>query len=258
MCLQIGDNWLLYEDKIGEGGFGKVYLGRDLRNNKVIAVKQVVDNVDKKDDNKTARQQKKAARKVLVQEVNALRLLEKHAHPNIVDCLGIARTKNNIYIFLGYCEGGSLHHLLKQERKMSESRAWKMAGQIVDGLNHLHALNIVHRDLKPQNILVTRVKKKIQLKIADFGLARVITPKRTMTTGMCTQAYQTPEMFHAERYNDTSMCSAVLICFVFIYKIYSACRKCACMRHSRHAIHIRHAIACMKMCTRLLMFVLLI
>lgn len=70
--------------------------------------------------------------------------------------------------------------------------------QIISGLNEIHKFNVIHRDIKPENILVS---KNGVLKIADFGMARIIaSPGRAMTRNIVTRWYRPPEIFFGSKY----------------------------------------------------------
>lgn len=82
--------------------------------------------------------------------------------------LDAKKTVNNFYIFLEYCEDGTLEDLIKRNEKLEESYAIGLFNQIMKGMEIINTSRIVHRDIKPANILIHRGI----VKIADFGLAK--------------------------------------------------------------------------------------
>lgn len=85
-----------------------------------------------------------------------------------------------------YCEGDLYNFLNKNQFNISESDAVSIVIQILFGLHYLHQYGIAHRDLKPENILVKRVHNRLNFKIADFGLSKIILPGET-----CNEPYGT-------------------------------------------------------------------
>lgn len=83
--------------------------------------------------------------------------------------IDVKKTKNNLYIFMEYCEDGTLADLISAKKGFSEAEALAIFSQIVRGMKILYSCMVVHRDLKPANILIN----KGIVKIADFGLAKV-------------------------------------------------------------------------------------
>lgn len=84
---------------------------------------------------------------------------------NLID---VKKTRNNLYIFLEYCQDGTLAELIDSKNRMDEAEAMAIFAQIVRGMQVLSVNKIIHRDLKPTNILL----KNGVVKIADFGLAK--------------------------------------------------------------------------------------
>jgi serine/threonine protein kinase len=95
-----------------------------------------------------------------------IELLKKLDHPNIVKYIDFVQTKTHINIILEYVEGGSLHHLVKQNGMLGEYLVHVFVKQVLTGLDYLHSQGIVHRDIKGANLLYT---KNGCIKLADFG-----------------------------------------------------------------------------------------
>jgi serine/threonine protein kinase len=85
--------------------------------------------------------------------------------------LDIAQTSNNLYLFLEYCNGGSLdQYLLKKKGKLSEKEALLIFEEFCAAFKNMQANKIIHRDIKPQNVLIHNSK----IKIADFGFSKMV------------------------------------------------------------------------------------
>ncbi|KAF3856079.1 hypothetical protein F7725_016802 [Dissostichus mawsoni] len=132
-------------------------------------------------------------------------LLSQLRHPNIVtyreswegdDC--------QLYIAMGFCEGGDLYHRLKQQKGelLPERQVVEWFVQIAMALQYLHERNILHRDLKTQNIFLTKTNI---IKVGDLGIARVLENQNDMASTLIgTPYYMSPELFSNKPYNHKS------------------------------------------------------
>ncbi|KAJ5075135.1 serine/threonine-protein kinase [Anaeramoeba ignava] len=156
--------------KIGQGNFGKVYLGRILLTNEKVAIKEI--NLTKSQEDK---------KKVL----RELQVMEKIKHQNCVNLFSIEpenyQDADLIYVVMEYCDLGDLNEYLELKKdkneKLSIEEVTEIFGQIVLGLRFLYEKGIVHRDLKPENILLQSNDDSTfgyRIKLADFGFAREI------------------------------------------------------------------------------------
>jgi mitogen-activated protein kinase kinase kinase len=101
-------------------------------------------------------------------EMGVLQVLD---HPNIVQYYGIEPHRDKVYIFMEYCDGGSLAGLLEHGRIEDETVIIVYALQMLEGLAYLHERRVMHRDIKPENILLDHDGV---IKFVDFGAAKVI------------------------------------------------------------------------------------
>ncbi len=140
--------------EIGRGGMGVVYLARDTKLDRDVAIKalppEVVD-----DEDKLSRFEREA------------KLLASINHPNIATIYGLEEVEGRRYLILEYIDGESLIEYLNRNRH-SWRKCVEAAASIADALAAAHARGVVHRDIKPDNILFTRDGV---VKILDFGLA---------------------------------------------------------------------------------------
>lgn len=112
-----------------------------------------------------------------------LKLMQRLRHPNVVQFLDSFETNSYIYVVMEYVENGSLAHMIKPQQfgKLSEGLAAKYTYEILLGLQYLHSKGIIHRDIKSANLLLTKDGK---VKVADFGLAKVLEQVRGMPLHM--------------------------------------------------------------------------
>eukprot|EP00656_Telonema_subtile_P053570 TRINITY_DN7793_c0_g5_i5.p1 TRINITY_DN7793_c0_g5~~TRINITY_DN7793_c0_g5_i5.p1 ORF type:complete len:850 (+),score=168.75 TRINITY_DN7793_c0_g5_i5:121-2670(+) len=140
---------------LGQGSFGKVYSGLDLRTGRLIAVKQV--RIGKSEEEEKEMHN-------LEKEVHLMQLLD---HPNIIKYLGTERGKGVLNILLEFAPGGSIKGVLNQFGPFSEAVIRRYVGDVVCGLTHLHAEGIIHRDLKPANMLLEQRCLRAQHRVSE-------------------------------------------------------------------------------------------
>ena len=150
---------------LGRGGMGVVYLARDTRLHRPVALKALPPHLFR-DDRMRAR---------LKQEARAAAAL---SHPSIATIYALEEIGDQIFIASEFLEGRTLRREF-ESGPLSAARALDMARSIAAGLQHAHERGIVHRDLKPENIMVTVTGA---VKILDFGLAQFEDPSVTRLT----------------------------------------------------------------------------
>ncbi|KAM0946234.1 putative protein kinase Group-Pl-3 family [Dioscorea sansibarensis] len=135
-------------------------------------------------------------------------------HPNVVRLLDCFQMDGSIYMVLEFCQGGTLATYIQSKGRLNEHFAKKFMKQLGAGLRVLHAHHIVHRDLKPENILLSDSTSDPVLKIADFGLSRVISPGEYADFVCGTPLYMAPEVLQFQKYdNKADMWSVGAILF---------------------------------------------
>jgi len=163
--------------KLGQGGMGVVYRAEDLRLGRTVALKFLP--TDAVDDDDLAR---------FTREARAAASLD---HNHICHVYEIDETDEGPYIAMAYIDGLTLRERLASG-PLPVAEALLIAIQVAEALAEAHAHGIVHRDIKPANILLTASG---QVKIADFGLARLAGASRRTRTGVAvgTLSYMSPE-----------------------------------------------------------------
>lgn len=147
---------------IGAGSFGSVYTAVNIDTGGVMAVKEI-----RMQDASSMKQALKAIR-------DEMTVLEMLRHPNIVQYYGVEVHRDRVFLFMEYCQGGSLARLLEYGRIEDETVIQVYAMQMLEGLAYLHQMGIVHRDVKPENILLDHMGI---IKFVDFGAAKVIAKR---------------------------------------------------------------------------------
>ncbi|XDV34829.1 hypothetical protein PO909_004938 [Leuciscus waleckii] len=161
--------------EIGEGAYGKVYKARDLKNGgRFVALKRV-----------RVQTEEEGMPLSTIREVAVLRQLESFEHPNVVrlfDVCTVSRTdrETKLTLVFEHVDQDLTTYLEKAPDPGVPPETIKdMMYQLLQGLDFLHSHRVVHRDLKPQNILVTSGG---QIKLADFGLARIYSFQMALTS----------------------------------------------------------------------------
>jgi len=133
----------------------------------------------------------KADRVALKTEVEILCRIQ---HPNIVGMKEVYDTKTKVYLIMDLMTGGELFDRIVQLEKYTEADAAKLVQSIAKAVGYCHNLGVVHRDLKPENLLFESKAPDARIKIADFGLAKIIDQKKVMQTACGTPGYVAPEV----------------------------------------------------------------
>lgn len=143
--------------QIGTGGMGEVYLAKDTKLNRKVALKILRETILA--DSQSNRR--------LLREAQAAALLE---HPNICAIYEISEADEFSFIVMQYIEGKTLAEMLADEH-LTAQNSLDLGIQIADALTEAHSRGIIHRDIKPANIIVN---EKGQVKVLDFGLAMLV------------------------------------------------------------------------------------
>ena len=171
-------------EQLGQGGMGTVYKAFDPMLARVVAVKVIAAHLDDQPDQ----------RERFFREARAAAQL---AHPNIITIHDLGEDNGAPFLAMEYLEGQDLDRRMRGPERPSLSRRLDIALNICAGIAHAHAAGVVHRDLKPANIFLTNDG---QVKILDFGLARLVTSELTRSNVMLgTINYMAPEQLRGEK-----------------------------------------------------------
>ncbi|KAL8473289.1 hypothetical protein ACS0TY_030210 [Phlomoides rotata] len=123
-------------------------------------------------------------------------------HPNIIRLLDFFKCEGYIILVLEFCSGGNLASFIRRHGRVQECIAKRFMQQLGAGLKVLKQHHIVHRDLKPENVLLSGSECNFILKIADFGLSRILPPNESAETVCGSPFYMAPEILQFQRYDE--------------------------------------------------------
>jgi serine/threonine-protein kinase len=176
------------ERKLGRGAMGAVYLARDPRINRPIALKVIPIEKEFEDE------ELEEARLRFFREAESAGRL---THPNIITVFDAGEDKHLAYIAMEYLSGVPLTQYTDPKKLLAPKKALELCARTADALNYAHDQGVIHRDIKPANLLYDL--KADLLKISDFGVARLTDNNRTKTgIVLGTPMYMSPEQLGAE------------------------------------------------------------
>jgi ribosomal protein S6 kinase alpha-5 len=165
----------LQESILGDGTFSICRKCRHKQTGKEFAVKIISRRID------------------CAQEVKLLRLCQ--GHPNIVKLHDVFHDELHTYIVLELLKGGELLQRIRKKKKgFTEPEASSIMRKLVSAVHFMHCRGVVHRDLKPENLLYQDGTDNADIKIVDFGFARIKPEKGGLTTPCFTLHYAAPEV----------------------------------------------------------------
>ncbi len=176
---------------VGRGGMAEVYRARDIRLDRIVAVKTLREDL--------ARDQTFQAR--FRREAQSAASLN---HPSIVAVYDTGEDDTGgghiPYIVMEYVDGRTLRDLLREDRRLLPERALEITDGVLRALDYSHRNGIVHRDIKPANVMLTR---NGEVKVMDFGIARAVSDAQATMTQTAqvigTAQYLSPEQARGER-----------------------------------------------------------
>jgi beta-lactam-binding protein with PASTA domain/tRNA A-37 threonylcarbamoyl transferase component Bud32 len=181
----------LLDELVGSGGMAEVYRARDLRLNRIIAVKMLrSDLASDRVFRERFRREAQSAASLSHRSIIAV-------HDTGEDVAGQVRVP---YIVMEYQDGRTLDALLREGGRLRPERALEITDGILGALDYSHRNGIVHRDIKPSNVMVTG---EGDVKVMDFGIARSMSGSQSTITQTAevigTAQYMSPEQARGER-----------------------------------------------------------
>ncbi len=180
------------ERELGRGAMGVVYLGKDPKINRQVAIKTIRFDEIEPD---------------LVEETKMRFFREAEAagtlsHPNIVTIYDVGEEYDLAYVAMELLDGKDLAAFTSKENLLPHKEVLRIIRAVADGLDFAHSKGIVHRDIKPANIML---QNNGDVKIADFGIARVMSSSTTQTgVVMGTPSYMSPEQVVGQKVDGRS------------------------------------------------------
>ncbi|XP_063040561.1 serine/threonine-protein kinase D3 isoform X2 [Engraulis encrasicolus] len=187
--VDISSVYQIFADEVlGSGQFGIVYGGKHRKTGRDVAIK-IIDKM-------------RFPTKQESQLRNEVAILQNLHHPGIVNLECMFETPERVFVVMEKLHGDMLEMILSSEKSKLPERVTKfLVTQILVALRHLHFKNIVHCDLKPENVLLASAEPFPQVKLCDFGFARIIGEKSFRRSVVGTPAYLAPEVLRSKGYN---------------------------------------------------------
>ena len=178
-------NQYVLERELGRGGMGVVFLARDLKLDRLVAIKALPLHLA--DDERVRERFLREAR-------TAARL----SHPNIVPVHRADEIDGRVFFVMGFVDGDSLAQRVAQRGPLPPDEVVGVLHDVADALHEAHRHGIIHRDVKAENILIDRRTGRAM--VTDFGIARVIEAAPLTATGLLlgTAQYMSPEQVVGE------------------------------------------------------------
>lgn len=171
------------EKELGKGAMGVVYLGKDPKINRVVAIKTMALSQEFESG-----ELKEVKERFFREAETAGRL----THPNIVTIYDAGEEQDLAYIAMEFLKGKDMEPYTKTDNLMPMAQVIELMAQSAEALDYAHSQNVVHRDIKPGNIMYE--PETGALKITDFGIARITDASKTKTgMVMGTPSYMSPE-----------------------------------------------------------------
>jgi len=182
------------EKELGKGAMGVVYLGRDPKINRVVAIKTMALSQEFEGDELTEVKER------FFREAETAGRLN---HQNIVTMYDAGEEHDLAYIAMEFLKGKDLIPYIKPENLLPLKRAISIVARVADALSYAHENHVVHRDIKPGNIMYE--PDSDQVKVTDFGIARITDSSKTKT-GMVlgTPSYMSPEQLSGKKIDGRS------------------------------------------------------
>ena len=212
----------LYEigDELGSGNFAKVKKAK--RKAKTADVEKEVGGKKKVVLKAGADVAIKIIDKAKVEDMQDIQreieIMNMVDHPNVINLFEIFDEPKKMNLVLELVTGGELFDRIVAKGNYSEKDAATCMSQLCQALDYLHTKKIVHRDLKPENLLYASPADDANLKVADFGLARMLTAGDMMKTACGTPGYVAPEILKNKGYDSgaVDMWSTGVILYILL------------------------------------------
>ena len=186
--------WALLKT-VGAGSMGKVKLAKNQETGEQAAIKIVPRYSSEEHKNEADRIRAEHSKEVRTQREAAIVTLVNH--PYICGMRDVLKTHHHWYMVFEYVNGGQMLDYIISHGRLKEKQARKFGRQIASALDYCHRNSIVHRDLKIENILISKTG---DIKIIDFGLSNLFSPRSILKTFCGSLYFAAPELLNAKQY----------------------------------------------------------
>lgn len=180
------DGQYALEREIGQGGMGVVYLARDLKLDRAVAIKTLPPHLSNDS----------SIRERFLREARTAAAL---SHPNIVPIYRADEIDGHVFFAMGYVDGDSVAEQVRSAHRLDPRVVLREVRDVARALDYAHAHGVIHRDVKAENILIARATGSAM--VTDFGIARLAEAAPLTATGQVlgTVYYMSPEQVTGER-----------------------------------------------------------
>ena len=175
---------------------GKVKLARNKETGEQVAVK-IVPRGSNDGEHRTSAERERADHSKEVRTAREAAIVTLADHPYICGMRDVIRTNYHWYMLFEYVNGGQMLDYIISHGRLKEKQARKFGRQIASALDYCHRNSIVHRDLKIENILISKTG---DIKIIDFGLSNLFSPRNHLKTFCGSLYFAAPELLQAKQY----------------------------------------------------------
>ena len=200
LATDVGGRFVI-EGELGRGGMATVYLARDLRDERRVAIKVLDPELAAAVGGERFRRE--------------IDIAQRLQHPNILGIFSHGEAAGSLYYVMPYVRGESLRALMDREKQLPVVDAVRYACEVADALAYAHAQGVVHRDIKPENILLEDGRAIV----ADFGIARAAGADGAALTktgvAIGTPQYMSPEQIFGEKHLDGRADQYALACVLY-------------------------------------------
>jgi serine/threonine-protein kinase len=179
------------EGELGRGGMGAVFLGRDLKLDRLVAIKVLPPELATRPE----------LRERFLRET---RTAAAFSHPNIVAVHSVEETSSLLFFVMSYVEGETLTQRVKRQGPLSVPDTTRLLQELAWALSYAHGRGVVHRDVKPDNILLERATGRAM--VMDFGIARSLAASGLTQMGetIGTPHFMSPEQAAGDKLDGRS------------------------------------------------------
>ncbi|KKA26579.1 hypothetical protein TD95_004896 [Thielaviopsis punctulata] len=187
--------WILGKT-VGAGSMGKVKLAKKEDGSEQVACK-IIPRGSTEDHHHNKAEKERADQSKEIRTAREAAIVSLLYHPYICGLRDVVRTNYHWYMLFEYVNGGQMLDYIISHGKLKEKQARKFSRQIGSALDYCHRNSIVHRDLKIENILISKTG---DIKIIDFGLSNLFSPRNHLRTFCGSLYFAAPELLQARAY----------------------------------------------------------